>query len=281
MKRIIKYCESQYNVANTSNTLQLGTFDYYREKDPSFSIADAKEGYIHYLGPEKPITIDAEQFNSIMGGALQVSDNTTAGKPIPTHPGGTHIKLSGHKMIFGNDGFRAELDGDLDVKLFYPNAYLFCTSIIEDGEEPDPKKVSNDYNSWYEIKIKTIGNFIGYISNLLMAQLTLNDFKLDKALDKFPLSGLKHQFQVICMHQEVKYVDEKEIRLNDPNDFTENRFYEIYRESIFKKEQKYSADKEYRFAFFFAHPSLGFLSVKTEPKILELKPMSQYVDSAT
>lgn len=64
MTRIIKYCESQYNVANTSNTLQLGTFDYYREKDPSFSIADAKEGYIHYLGPENPITIDATQLNS-------------------------------------------------------------------------------------------------------------------------------------------------------------------------------------------------------------------------
>lgn len=215
-----------------------------------------------------------------MGGALQVNDKMTAGTAIPSHPGGTHIKLTGHKMIFDDNGvFRAELDGDLDVKLFYPNAYLFCTSIIEDGEELDPKKVSKDYDSWYEIKTKTIGDYIGHISNLLMSQLTLDDFKLDKALDKFPISGLKQQFQIMCVHQEVKYVDEKEIRLNDPNDFTENRFHEIYHESIFKKDKKYSTDREYRFAFFFVHPVLGFLSVKTEPKILDLKPISEYVDN--
>ena len=43
---LVKYCEEEFNIEKGCNTLQLGTFQYYREKDPSFSIADPEEGYV-------------------------------------------------------------------------------------------------------------------------------------------------------------------------------------------------------------------------------------------
>ena len=281
MPKIIKFCKSEHNIASGCNTLQLGTFDYYREMDPDFSIADSKEGFIQYLGPEEPITINAEQLNSITGGVLQVNDKTTAGKQTYTHPGGTHIEMSGHEIIFDNGVMRANLDGKLDVKLFYPNAYLFCTSLVDDGQEPDPTAVSEEYDSYYEIQIKTIDEFVKSVTSMLVSQLTLDDLKLEKALSNFPIAGLRQPFRVICIHRAVEYVPEKDIRLNNPDDFTANRFNEIYRDSIFKKHDSHAEHKEYRFAFFLVHPMLGFFSAKSEPKLIDLKPISGFVATDT
>ncbi len=279
--KIIKYCKSEHNIASMCNSLQLGTFDYYREMDPTFSIADSKEGFIQYLGPESPITINAEQLNSVTGGVMQINDETTAGKPQHKNPGGTHIEMSGHEIIFDNGVMRAKLDGKLDIKLFYPNAYLFCTSLLGDRTTPDPSAVSEEYDSYYEIKTKSINDFIQHVRSTLMAQLTLDDLMLEKAMSSFPLTGLRQQFQIMCIHRPVEYVPEKEIRLSEPDDFTENHFYEIYRDSIFKKHESYATDKEYRFAFFIAHPTLGFISVKSQPKLVDLKPVSAFVENAT
>lgn len=43
---LIKYCKKEFNPFNGCKNLQLGTAQYYREMDPSFSIADSQEGMI-------------------------------------------------------------------------------------------------------------------------------------------------------------------------------------------------------------------------------------------
>ena len=85
--KIVKFCKKEHNISKGCNTLQLGTFKYYRDMDPSFSIADEKEGFIHYRGPETPIQIGANEFNAICGGGMNIADATTIGKESDKHFG--------------------------------------------------------------------------------------------------------------------------------------------------------------------------------------------------
>lgn len=274
MTRLIKFCKEEYNVANGCDTLQLGTFQFYRELDPSFSIADGEEGFIQYHGPEEQITINAEQLNSITGGAMHITDASTAGQPSFQNPGGTHISLSGHTIIFEDGVMRAHLDGEIDIKVFYPNAYMFCMSILEDDDVPDPSSISNEYDSYYEIDPKTIGKFIEGVGTALSSQLALGDIKIDGFMEQ-PLANMRQPFAIQNTQGPVQYVPETEIRLNRPEDFTENRFYDIYQESMFKKNQSYLGDKEFRIVFFIRHPQYGFVSANPAPKILNMKPIKQ------
>lgn len=279
--KIVKFCKDEHNLAKGCNTLQLGTFQYYRDLDPSFSIADEKEGYIHYLGPKDKITIGAEELNSITGGVMTVSDATKSHQKVPfKNPGAAQIEMTGHSFEFREDGTMvATLDGKLEVKLHYPNCYIFCASILDDDQKPDPKKISKDYDSCYEISQKGLNTFIQTITRSLTEQLSLSDVKIEGALAESPLLGFRQQFQIICRHRPVTYVPEKEIRLNTPEDFTRNRFYEIYVDSMFKKHESYSNDREYRFIFFLHHPVFDFLSVHKEPKILKMKPISDQIQT--
>ena len=40
----VKFFRPEHNTLNRSHTIRFGTLDYYRELDPTFSIADAEEG---------------------------------------------------------------------------------------------------------------------------------------------------------------------------------------------------------------------------------------------
>ncbi len=182
-------------------------------------------------------------------------------------------------MVWGEDGImRADLNGDLDVKLYYPNSYIFCASIIEDGEEANPKDVAEDYDSHYEINLKDINNFINVITRTLASQISLLNLKIEGEFENLPLA-LTRPPQVKCIHRPVEYVFEKEIHLNEADDFIKNRFTQIYIDSIFKKHESYKNDKEYRFVFFIDQPLLGLVSVKEEPILLNIKPIASFVSS--
>jgi hypothetical protein len=280
--KLVKYCANEHNVVLGCNTLQLGTFDYYRELDPAFSIADASEGYIHYLGPEKEIVVGANDLNGVMGGVVQVTDRTTIGSPtLPKNPGATHVMMSGVTHEFGNDGvLRAKIGPSFEVKVHYPNCYIFCVSILGDNDVPNPSTVSEEYDSAYLIEESNFGGFVQLVAQALIQQLTVEDLQPDGEFAKATVTELSASFQIMTIHNEVKYFEQKEIRLQSATDFELNKYYEIYFESMFWKHQKFSSNREYRIVFCLRHPMLGFVSVRKQPKVLQLKPISAHVGLA-
>lgn len=278
--KLVKYCATEHNIALGCNTLQLGTFDYYRELDPTFSIADASEGYIHYLGPEKEIVVGANDLNGVMGGVVQIADRTTIGRPpAPKNPGATHVSMSGGTYEFGSDGvLRAKIGPTFEVKVHYPNCYMFCVSILGDNDVPNPSSVSEEYDSAYLIEESNFGGFVQLVAQTLIQQLTVEDLQPDGEFAKATVTELSAPFQVMTTHKEVTYLEQKEIRLQSATDFELNKYYEIYFESMFWKHHEFSSNKEYRIVFCLRHPTLGFLPVRKQPKILQLKPISAHLE---
>ena len=99
-------------------------------------------------------------------------------------------------------------------------------------------------------------------------------------MEKGPITVLLQPsgIQIEWIHGEVQYVPETQIRLNSPEDFDSNRFYEIYVASMFKKNSSKAKNKEYRFIFFVQHATYGSLSVQKEPKQLDMKPIAQHLN---
>ncbi len=113
MDALIKYCKSEHNIRDNCNTIQLGTFDYYREMNPDFSIADPKEGFIHYKVPED-INITAEQYNAIHGGSVAIIG---AGIMEQQHPGHSEIEMQGGGFYFDGKQTKVTLGAGSEVKL--------------------------------------------------------------------------------------------------------------------------------------------------------------------
>jgi len=280
MMRLIKYCELEFNIAIVCKTLQLGTFDYYRELDPEFSIADATEGFILYRGPTSPITVGANALNSISGGAVRVNDATNfKSPPPPSVPGAVEFKVANSEWVFTEEGLKAKVGPDLEVRLRYPNSYMFCVSQIEDHETPEPTSVSASYDSHYFIsKNADVGEFVGFVTKALCDQLTLDDLDLS-GKENIPYSQLSLPVEAVVLHNTVEYVVDKTIRLTCEADFTLNRYTEIYFSSMFRKPDCYIKNAEYRFVILLKHPTLGILSVKKQPKLLQLMPISSTVST--
>ena len=56
---IVKYCKSEHNPLNGCSSIQLGTLKYYREMDPTFSIADDEEGLVSFGNESRRIYANA------------------------------------------------------------------------------------------------------------------------------------------------------------------------------------------------------------------------------
>ncbi|MRX28172.1 hypothetical protein [Kangiella sp. HZ709] len=274
---LIKYCKEEHNIAKDCNTIQLGTFDYYRQMDPSFSIADPEEGSIKYTcRASSDLIINSRQFNAITGGVVSISDKDS---PNPTKPlSGAKISLGEGEYIYHADGTTTIKPGNIDAEVYYPNCYIFCCSLLDPNESPEPKKISSDYDSFYKISQKDINPFSEAICKLIASDIQIGELKLDnQRLTSSHIMTLGHTPNVRCIHGPVEYVEDKTIILNKPEDFDDNNWTRIFFQSMFKKDTMFMPDNEYRFVFIIEHPIHKILAVKKDPKIISLNPLYKFI----
>lgn len=113
MNTIFKYCEEKFNITKGCNTLQLGTLEYYRDLDPSFSITDSNEGILGAEAINGPIVFER-------GEALGTG--------------------------FGNGTYRGKLTFEKSLNISAPNVYIFSATLNSVNE------FWPEYNSFYIIK---------------------------------------------------------------------------------------------------------------------------------
>lgn len=273
--RLIKFCKSEHNIKTGCPTIQLGTFQYYREMDRCFCIADESEGHIKYRAEstaDNPLDLTPEQWNAISGGVVQVTNGEQASPNRWLGP--VHFSMNGAKMEFLSNGL-IRYQGILNIIHTYPNAYIYCLTALDDGEEvPHPSTVDKSYDSYYELQVESVEEFLVLLGNLLHQSLMYQDIQFEALHDPAPLMVPSQATQVSWAHGHVQYVDTREDFLRKPADFEERSLANRYQRVIFEKEKKYETNKEYRFVFFVRHPQLGVMSVKKSPKILTINKMA-------
>lgn len=143
---------------------------------------------------------------------------------------------------------------------------------------PDPKSISDEYDSYYEIPHRTLKDFVNTNCRLIAQDLLISDLKLDSGdIQNSHVLTLGQTPNVRCISRPVEYVDDKTITLSSPEDFDDNNWMRIFFQTMFKKDSTFKDDNEFRFVFIIEHPVHKFLSVVERPKRLVLNPMDGLV----
>jgi len=272
--RLVKFCKKEHNIKTGSPTIQLGTFQYYRELDPTFSIADVSEGTITYKAEptaENPLLLTPEQWNAVSGGVVRITRQNQ--HDITRWPGSVDFVNSGGVTEFTNDG-HIKYHGNLNIKYSYPNAYMFCMTLVEDDEPiPDPSEIDPSYDSYYEVKAELAEQFMKILGHLLHSSLTYQDILFDRLNEPALLSIPSQETHVAWIHNKVSYVESRITNLTSAKDFELKSLQLIYQRSLFEKALQYESNREYRFVFFAQHPRLGVLTARKEPKVLTINQL--------
>lgn len=253
--KYIKYCENKFNI-NVSNTLQFGTFEYYSEMDKSFSIADVNEGWLIFSGFDNKNSLhgdyilNAVQPNGIIDGVtLDVAPSSAIGGVAVT------------------------------PKFKFRNCYMFCMSVINDGEEEAPEKIDEKYDSFYKIPPEKLQVFIHSIASELLKQLKHDDIEFEKIGNVGVVEFSQHPINVTCWSGVVEY---KKLIPEDINKIiSENDaigYENIFKNAIFSKEYKYTINREFRIVFVLHRDGVGVIPVKKIPKLINIKPILQFLD---
>lgn len=242
MYKFIKYCKDEHNIAKGCLTLQLGTLQYYRELDKSFTIADPDEGI----------------FSAI------VRDYDPSKTPDK--------KMS--KFIPINAIIR-----NIEIRHTFPNSYIFCIS-QETKKDPSEiaKSFSPTYNSYY--KILDIDKFAVKIANLLLENITLSNFTKETKnnLTGFTLNEFK-EIGVNLQKRFVTYCDSKDEIVTESKFYKDSENLDPNSRILFTKGSKFQEEREYRIVLSLFHPTIGYLSVNKTPILLPVNVFARTIET--
>jgi hypothetical protein len=218
MSTLVKFCKPEHNILDRCHTVRVGTFEYYREMDPTFAIADATEG--------------RESTNiSSMDTAVASPEAVAAVAAIAPLP---HIQIK-----------------DIRFNVEFPNCYIWCcTRLAEPITTALGNRFDDGYTSFY--KIKDAARFGEHLMSLLMTYITRSAFA-DPAraiLDGLSI-GEMGEITLNVFHRDVLYADEKLSAIDEGQLSAYVRGIPSALRPIFVKPTKYADDREYRFVFLF------------------------------
>jgi hypothetical protein len=245
--------------------------------DSSFSIADAEEGYLQITASAKDIVeVTFEQWNSIFGEIFFIDDgaNVTVGKSSQRKlPGYISASFKGGEFTANKERKVIEFSSDIDFRFYFPNSYMFCLSIENDKSTIDPQKVSKNYNSFYHIPNDSIEQFSQYLCILLSETIKLGNINNIEHYQEVMLPKFMAGFECYYILRPVIYVADKKICIRRAEDFDKDTLFNLYFNSLFQKNTDYEEDKELRILFILRHKTLGYLPVRKDPILLDLKPI--------
>jgi hypothetical protein len=138
MSYLVKYCKDEHNILKSCPTLRLGTFQYYREINPSQEIADETDG----------------------------QERVSVKSYIPKNASKEAKEYFGNNVFISNSTCYAN----------FPNSFMFCTSLNNGENRKNARRIDSSYNSFYYITNPII--FSDKLANLLIGSFKPEWFHL-------------------------------------------------------------------------------------------------------
>ena len=200
---IVKFCNRTYNPMYSDTSIQLCSLYYYKAVDNDF-IRDPDEGVTsRSLNPPTPAVVTGDEIGRLTG--LSIGGSGT-------------IRLAGRAVR---------------TTIPIPNAYVFCTSELDDPTEEHAAALG--YDSWYVVQ--NANRFASILADQIKQQITPN-------------------VNVIFLHGRVSYQDEKGVDYSGLPDFVRShRIVEVAHYFLKRRASRhvpgkdYADEREYRFVF--------------------------------
>ncbi len=257
----IKYCKKEHSVNDGCNTILIGTLKSYVKNDSSFSTE------LIYDNNEIKKSVCSSQDIQLSSGELH---KATGIKFDQSKDGDIFLDITdSNGQVSGLTlGASSQKASFIDQSGEIPNCFIYCLANTNEVNQDDGKKINKDYNSSFEIK--NIHDFCYTTANLLLKNLTLEDFDFDTSKDT--LAYLKNiQIKIIC--RDIEYKESKTAHITEKNKNKILNEIDKYERWLFVKDKKYEDVPEFRIAFIIMDEYGTILSVKKESKLLYLPEM--------
>lgn len=232
---LVKYCESEHNLAKGCPTLMIGSMQSYADDDPNFYRCDYREG------------------------SFLISNDTTLHTELSASEAEA---ITGGGVIGG--GIQINKGASFNMPLQFPNSFIYCLSScapnLEVGKRIDPK-----YNDYFAITSLNI--FINSVVRLMKEQINLSDLMI--APEQATLSYL-NSLRIEIFDGYVSYNGRHE-RIQETNRSEIISLIQNPIEWAFRKEQEHNFASEYRIVFPIVDHNGNVIPVRGK-KILRLTP---------
>ncbi|WP_331352556.1 hypothetical protein [Cellvibrio sp. UBA7671] len=241
---LVKFCEHKYNPLGACKTIRLGTIEYYRTLNPSFTIADPHEGVDSY---------DVDYFSEV--------------------PNEECKKFLANGYFNLGDAKRVTMVG-VKIKRTHPNCYIWCCKKIEGQlKKGDGRSIDVKYSSHYIIKSPE--EFANHAKKMLHQNLSIDSF--DESSQHY-ISGNSlsiTDLELHCYYDEIRYVPQKMGAFFGEHSFHYNQDIPDFIRHVFTKPEKHKHESEFRFLFsIFCPINKRLLTVKKDPINLQWIPNS-------
>lgn len=245
LPQLVKYCRSIHDITNGCGTIQAGTYQYYRELDPSFAIADPTEGSITFTNHGKPFVLREDQ-----AARLGMREN--------------------FKTLHVKEG------GALRIETKAVNCLLFCASRLRNKSDLSvarARQFDPEYDAAYVIE--NPARFGRELAVALHRTVTIENFTdaTRAKLDQLPMRDWSDA-TARAIWDSVRYLELRE------HEFDQHELQRLIKDRDFEhrvlmcKDAKDTDQAEFRFVLFYHHPDIGFLEFKKEPVLFELNPFA-------
>ncbi|MBN2760331.1 MAG: hypothetical protein JXQ79_07505 [Rhodobacteraceae bacterium] len=244
---LFKFCPSKYNIMEGCNSLRIGTLWGFREEENAL-LRDEGEGEFEFI-------IDFSEMTPVSQAWISEFDVGAKGsvyiEEMQINSGGIAVK-------------GATLKGSTH------NCWIFCVSLSGDAVG----NVSQAHDSKWMIpegKIQEFGNFLG---TLLWGKVSIDDLP-QPLVQKHTLQELHAGLALQVQMQAVSYIDRRRI-IGSEADFPVEKIRELKNNIAFMKPKRFSAEQEFRFAFWLSFRNQR-ISINANPKIIQLRQIDQFV----
>ena len=258
-----KYCKAEHNPRLESNTIQLGTVDFYRKQNINSGTFDDEEGIILYKVKDS-IQLTSEISKNYFDNAIKSDGNNnfivSKSRFDITMPFGISNGDSGNVKLSGDTADLIKID----VTGFY---YIFSTTVTDDAPTLEAaRKIDDSYDSFYKIINPAI--FMKAIRMRLYEDGVNKKLTLVSMSDEPGLRQVNSHFRGGM----VNYGEPKIEEMSQNND-SKLTFQDRLIKSIFNKNTRHghAHQKEFRCAFWFTDSNGELLRLPSiEPYILNI-----------
>jgi hypothetical protein len=244
---LYKFCNQKYDVTNGCNTLRIGTLWGFRKEENDY-LRDEGEGKFEY---------------KIRFPKLTPVSNEWISEFDVDHDGSAHIE----HMKVNNGNF--SISG-VSLSGSTCNCWIFCVSMS--GEAAGD--VSKTHETKWTIPHLHVQGFCQFLASQLWNKVSLKDLPLE-IVENHSVQEISSGLALNAELKPVQYT-EREIVIDSEQGFPVEKIRELKANIPFIKPKSFKEEKELRFAFFLTFKGKK-ISINDNPKILELRPIDQFI----
>lgn len=244
---LTKFCDEQYNIKKSCNTIRLGTLFNFRTEENE-KLRDEGEGEFSYkIEFPKKTEVSFEWLN-----AFEVD-------------GAGNLNI-GEMSLIGNKA----LVKDIEISGSSHNCWIYCLS----KAKSEAGNITDAHGDSWSIPMNKLPNFAHHIASLLMNNIKASDLP-KQITDHYSIKEINERLSISIEINDINYT-KREIKITSESELSIEKIKSIKSMIPFTKPERFTSEQEVRIAFWLNFEN-NKISIENNNKIINLRAVDSLI----